>query len=140
VDGWVLDTSAIEWFAAGRDYAHAVVFESLRHITTLLVPETVLVMAYARVPEGAHHAIDVLLDLPIIELDGIDKGKAKSIGYLLAAPPLEQEETRSPARMAAAHTVVAARSRDWAVVSDGTAHLHAFEGTKVDIKLLRDEF
>lgn len=135
----MLDTSAIEWFAAGRDYAHAVVFESLEHITTLLVPSSVLVMAYARIPKGAHHAIEVLLSLPIVERDMIEDGKAKAIGELLAAP-IDPEETLSAAAMAAAHTVVAARLRDWAVISDGTAHLHAFEGTKVDIKLLREEF
>lgn len=139
MDGWVLDTSAIEWFAAGRDYAHAVVFESMRHITTLLVPSSVLIMAYARVPKGAHHAIDVLLSLPIIERDMVEDSKAKAIGELLAAP-VDYEETRSAAAMATAHTVVAARLRDWAVISDGTAHLHAFEGTKVDVKLLREEF
>lgn len=137
IEGWVFDTSAIEWFAAGRDYAHAVVFESMRRITPLLIPSTVLTMAYATVPEGAHHAIDVLLDLPIVELDVVDRGKARSIGLLLASP-IERDETRTPAAVAAAHTVVAARSRDWAVISDGTGHLHAFD-TKIDVKLLRND-
>lgn len=135
----MLDTSAVEWFAAGKDYAHAVVFESMRHITPLLVPSTVLALAYARIPEPAHHAIDVLMGLPIVDLHDIDKTTAKSIGALLAAP-IDKDEAHGLAAMAAAHTVVAARVRDWAVISDSTAHLHAFEGTKVDVKLLRDDF
>ncbi|KOV84686.1 hypothetical protein [Nocardia sp. NRRL S-836] len=141
--GWVLDTSALVWFAQGRQYAYALVWEAMDHATTLVVPTSAIVVAKTVTPPDTHHVIDVLLNLPIIVRDEVDLSRADDIAQVLCSGPAhpgEEHELQTLAAFAAAHVVAVARLPGWAVISDNLATLHAFAGAAVEIKQLRETF
>lgn len=143
VSGWVLDTSALVWFAQGREYAYALVWEAMEHATTLVVPTSAIVVAKAITSPDTDHIIDVLLGLPIIVRDEVDVSRADDIAQVLRSGPVhpnEAYELQTLAAFAAAHVVAVARIRGWAVISDNLATLHAFNGPAVEVKQLRDTF
>lgn len=134
--GWVLDAPAITAFARNQPYAQALVWASLKEGSVLLVPAAALAEAYAELPTEVHDAVEVLLGLPITILDLLDAARAADVGLLLADPVDPDEIDHYRAAIATGHVVAASRSRDWPVVTDSTARIHALD-TTIDIKRLR---
>lgn len=133
----MLDAPALSRFATEDQYAQAVVWTSLEQGSTLFVPVTALALAWPTTPRAAHDAIDVLLGLPVTVIDPVDTSRAADIGDVLARAAEPDEIHGYWGAIAAAHLVALSRVRDWPIITDSTAYLHALD-PKVEIKLLRN--
>ncbi|MBP2337424.1 hypothetical protein JOF41_003602 [Saccharothrix coeruleofusca] len=136
LSGWVLDTPAVTLFAQGHPYARAVVWASMEDGNSLAIPGAALAQAYAATPKHDLDALRVLVEPPITVVDPLDAVRARDVGELLAADQPD-ELVHEPTALAAAHTVLLYRLRDWPVVTDRTILLHAIH-PRVEVRLIRD--
>lgn len=132
ISGWVLDIPAITRFAEGDEYARGVVWVSVEHNSTLLVPSTALAAAYSATSPSKQDVISVLFGLPITIVDSLDAARAADLGTLHSNADSPEDLAHDPTALAAVHAVWLSRERDWPIITDSTLRVHAVHpGTEV---------
>lgn len=115
IGGRVLDASAIVAFASGDSiYAAALVWTAVEEGIVLVVPSTAVAAAWARLPDKDHPVLDVLLNLPVTVVDGLDAIRARAVGVL-------------GGELLDAHAALCARDRGYPLV---TADAARYTGTR----------
>lgn len=119
IGGKVLDTSAIIQFASRRSvYAHAVVWSAVDGDAVLAVPTVALARAWASIEPDHHAALDVLVGLPVVVLDCLDRS-AREVGLFLAGT--------GTADVVVGAVAWCALRRGWPVVTAEPAPLHTVD-------------
>lgn len=119
IGGKVLDTSALVQFACRRSvYAHAVVWSAVDGDGVLAVPTAALTRAWASIAPDHHPALDVLVGLPVVVLDCLDRS-ARELGLFLAGA--------ASTDVVVGAVAWCALRRGWPVVTAEPGPLHAVD-------------
>lgn len=123
--GWVFDHHAVAAWARIQPYAQALVWSAMEVGMTVVVPATVLPLAYADTREQDHDVLAELLELPVTVFDPLSAGEAPELGRVLATAADPTALTRDA--LALAHVVHAASRRGWPVLTGNPADLRALD-------------
>ena len=130
IGGVVLDTSALQYIAAGSTiYGQAFVAAASSRGVILLVPSTCLSQVWSTAPAAALPLLELLLDLPVVVVDDMDATAARGAGLGLREANLAPDVALT--MTAEAHVVRAATSRGWRVLSRGPERLWAIDSNLV---------
>ena len=100
--GYVLDSSAMLGFAAGRVRYRGLVRAALEDMVTLALPTAALAVAWARASRSEQDALQELIDFPVTTIDVLGLGESVGAGLLLA-------EAGKPEVVATGHVIWMAR-------------------------------
>lgn len=106
IGGRVVDTSAVLGFARQQSvYMAAVLWTATEEDIVLLLPATVLAAATAVLDDAGRDVLRVLVDLPVVVVDGLDAERARAAGAVgLGDVP-------------AAHAALCAAERGWPLIT-----------------------
>jgi hypothetical protein len=123
--GWVLDHHAVAAWARTQPYAQALVWSAMEVGMTVVVPATVLPLAYAGTRESDHDVLRELLELPVTVFDPLTAAEAPELGRVLATAA-DPAGLRLDA-LALVHVAHAAHRRGWPVLTGNVAGLRALD-------------
>lgn len=123
ISGRVFDAVAVEHTITGKTiYARALVAAAISQGNVIAVPAPALALGASRVPGPLRRrGLDALLRAPVVVVEELGEGLARTVADLLAAARPSAEDVTAGA------VVLSARRRGWPVVTDRGHELLALD-------------